>query len=187
MPMFDTDEFISTCLEASRETESIPALSEVVSRAISMNASLNLRFPIPLDPDDDGILLQSPGLTIASAIFPRGFSTGVHNHTMPAIIGVWTGTEDNVIFEKAVHGVVAVDSIRVQAGQVLSLASDAIHDVHVPSSSWSGALHVYLGDLIGVKRSEWSEPLMEESPFDGENLHEKWLAGARETGLVAIP
>lgn len=89
--MFDAEQFVAECLTALRKSEPTIALGQVVSRAVSTPASLNARFPVPLDPDDDGILHRSDELTVTGAIFPRGFTTGIHNHTMPAVIGVWTG------------------------------------------------------------------------------------------------
>ena len=185
--MFDTEHFVVECLLASSESEPIPALKDVVSRAVSKSAALNARFPVPMDPDDDGILHRSAELTVTSAIFPRGFTTGIHNHTMPAVIGLWTGSEDNLFYEQTSQGVLLAGSVRIEYGQVLALTTNAIHDVHVPPSSWSGALHVYLGDLIGVNRSEWSVASMDAVPFDGEKLHKRWLTAARATGMLTEP
>ena len=185
MAMFDAEDFVAECLIALREGEPIVALKEIVSRAISTPAALNARFPLPLDPDDDGILYRSGELTVTSAIFPRGFSTGIHNHTVAAVIGVWTGSEENFLYEQSVRGVTLTDAIRVEQGQLLTLTSNAIHDVQIRPSSWSGALHVYLGDIVGISRSEWPVAIADAEMFDGEGLHERWFTAANATGLIA--
>ena len=93
MTTFDTDGFVASCLEASSRAHPVSAIREIVARAIDEPRALERRFPVPVDPDDDGILHRSATLLISCAIFPRGFATGIHDHSVPAIIGVWAGTE----------------------------------------------------------------------------------------------
>ncbi len=183
MAMFDTDRFVAECVDSLSESDSKAALQEVVTRAIRQASSLSARFPVPMGPDDDGILFRSVDLTVTSAVFPRSFSTGIHNHTMPAVIGVWTGCEENHFYERDGNQARPVSSLRIDAGQVLVLGADAIHDVQVPGSSWSGALHVYLGDLIGTARSEWTDDLLTEAPFDGEALLRRWYEASKSEGM----
>jgi predicted metal-dependent enzyme (double-stranded beta helix superfamily) len=183
---FDTDQFVHDCLVASKEPDATLALRELVERAVSSPHQLDQMFPVPLDPDEDGIIYRSPELTVTTAIFPKGFTTGIHNHLMAAVIGVWSGIEDNFLFSPQQHGVSPRGSQRVLAGDVIVLDALDIHDVHVPSASWSCALHVYLGDLIAAPRSAWTNEESSETPFDGEKLRAHWLEVARETGLTRV-
>src|SRR5579862_7962499 len=88
---FDAEAFVASCLEASRTGDAVSALRLQVERAIADPAALANRFPVPVDPDDDGILHRSADLLITCAIFPRGFATGIHDHSVPAVIGLWAG------------------------------------------------------------------------------------------------
>jgi len=134
--------------------------------------------------DDDGILYRSPEVFIACATFPRGFATGIHNHATQAIIGVWAGHEDNRLYQSVGEGIVSCGTRRVDTGGVLSLAPDAIHDVHAPAARWSGALHVYLADITALDRDEWLDPGGRATRFDGVELERRWMAAAESTGLV---
>jgi len=185
MGSFDTDQFIADCISTLHEADPIDGLLEVVGRAISVPADLNSWFTVPIDQGDDGILLRRRDLLISSALFPSGFSTGIHNHTVPAVIGVWTGAEDNYFYQRTPTGIAPLPSRRIEAGQVLALDRETIHDVHVSTRSWSGALHVYLGDILEADRSEWSDQNGPESPFDGEQQERRWSDAARRTGLLA--
>jgi predicted metal-dependent enzyme (double-stranded beta helix superfamily) len=182
---FDCDQFVADCISTLKDADPVPGLTEVVERAVAAPSEIISRFPLPLDPEDDGILYRSADLLVSTAIFPRGFTTGIHNHTVEAVIGVWTGVEDNFLYERAPSGITALQPKRIETGQVLVLERDAIHDVHVPTSTWSGALHVYLGDIFEASRSEWADAAGEESVFDGANLERRWAAAAGQTGLLA--
>lgn len=143
-------------------------------------------FPLPLpDDDDDGVLYQAANLLVAVPFFPRSYSTGIHNHTVPAVIGVWSGYEDNHLFERVGRGLRPVKVQRVEAGQVLVLSGDAIHDVRTPNATHSAALHVYLGDITATQRSYWSDTDSNPVPFDGEEHERLWKKAAGATGLVA--
>jgi predicted metal-dependent enzyme (double-stranded beta helix superfamily) len=103
-------------------------------------------------------------------MFPPGFVTGIHDHSAPAVIGVWARHEDNWLYRHAGERIEALDPRRVETGSVLLLGESAIHDVHAPGDGWSGALHVYLGDILNADRSSWPDPGAPAHPFDGADL-----------------
>jgi predicted metal-dependent enzyme (double-stranded beta helix superfamily) len=182
--VFDRDEFVAACGAALAETDVAGALREVMARAVADPASIAATIPVPVDPRDDGTIHRSADLFVTYAVFPRRFRTGLHDHRMPAVIGAWSGYEDNRIFRRAGGALEPVGVTRVEAGDVLVLGADAVHDVHAPSSAWTGALHVYLGDLIGVSRSEWAAADAPEAPFDGAAMERRWTEAAIATGLA---
>jgi predicted metal-dependent enzyme (double-stranded beta helix superfamily) len=184
---FDIEAFVVSCVEASAEGEPVEALREIVERAVSTPERLNAVFPVPVDPTDDGILLQSTNLFVVQGMFPRGFATGIHDHTVPAVIGVWSGYEDNYLFRRNVVGVEQTDVRRVHAGEVLVLDADAIHDVHAPSTTWTAAIHVYLGDITALQRSSWADRDVLPLLLDGADMEARWLQAATATGLVCEP
>lgn len=186
MAMFDSDAFVDSCQIALLGVDPRNEIRELVERAISFPQHLDQLFPVPLDPDEDGIIFRSSELTVTSAIFPRGFTTGIHNHTMAAVIGVWSGIEDNHLYAPREHGVTATGTKRVVAGEVLVLTDSDIHDVQVPNSSWSCALHVYLGDLIASQRNGWASNDSPKELFDADQLRRRWLEVSRDTGLTTV-
>jgi len=185
VPAFDVDRFVADCLDAAATDDPVPALRDLMERAVSNPQALRDRFPVPVDPHDDGILHHSSGLFVSSGIFPRGFETGLHDHSVPAIIGVWARHEDNLLYRRTNGGLEADGHRRVETGSVLVLDADAVHDVHAPADGWSGALHVYLGDLLAVDRSSWADPTGRPIPFDGADLERRWSTAAASTGLTA--
>ena len=139
---------------------------------------------LPLDPDDDGVLFQSAEVMIVHAVFPSAFSTGLHDHRMPAVIGTWAGYEDNLLYRRTPAGLEQRGIRRLEPSDVLVLGEDDVHDVHTPKNIWTAGLHVYLGDLIAVSRSSWTTPESPETPLDGDQMEQRWLERATATGLV---
>jgi predicted metal-dependent enzyme (double-stranded beta helix superfamily) len=188
MTRFDADRFVDACLTAAADADPMYAVREVVLQAISDPDALETAFPLPIvDPDDDGVLFRSTDLLVACPIFPRQFSTGIHNHQVPAVIGVWSGYEDNHLFEQGDVGLRSLGVTRVNAGEVLVLDADAIHDVSTPDTTHSAALHVYLGDITSFQRSLWDDPAGDPLPYDGEEQERRWTEAALATGLFVRP
>jgi len=184
---FDGDAFIQSCIEASTDSEPVSALREAVARAVSDPQALERTYPIPLDADDDGVLYRSPSLFIANPRFPRGYRTGIHNHLVAAVVGLWGGYEDNYLYRPTSSGVETAGSQRVHVGEVLVLGPDTIHDVAAPTSTWSSALHVYLGDIAALERSYWSHTGAEPARYNGAKVAALWTERASATGLLSAP
>lgn len=173
-------------MSATAAPDSLFAIRDVVLQAVSAPAALATVFPTPLPEDNgDGVLYQSANLLVVCPFFPRSYSTGIHDHTVPAVIGVWSGYEDNHLFARAAHGLRPLGVQRVHAGEVLVLARDAIHDVHTPSDAHSAALHVYLGDITASERSVWASIDSDPERLDSDEQERLWTKAALETGLIA--
>lgn len=186
MRRFQRDLFVEECVSALAESDPLSAVRDVVLRAVANPGALEATFPVPLvDDGDDGVLYHGADLLVACPFFPRQFNTGIHNHTVPAVIGVWAGHEDNHLFERADRGLHLLDVRRVGIREVLTLGSEAIHDVHTPATSHSAALHVYLGDITAIPRSRWDDTDSDPLPHDGEQHERRWRERALATGLVA--
>jgi predicted metal-dependent enzyme (double-stranded beta helix superfamily) len=138
--------------------------------------------PVPLDPEQDDVLYRSARLFVAQAVFPANFRTGIHDHGMPAVIGVWSGYEDNYLFRRCGNRLVADGMKRVRAGDVLTLGAAMAHDVQSPRDRWSGAIHVYLGDVLGVGRHGWADPSSLPTAFDNAAQESRWREAADATG-----
>jgi predicted metal-dependent enzyme (double-stranded beta helix superfamily) len=92
-----------------------------------------------------------------------------HNHNMWASIGIYTGREDNIIWERTGRVIEANRAAALSETEVFGLASDAIHSVTNPVERLTGAIHIYGGDFFKPGRSEWDPETLQERPFDLED------------------
>jgi predicted metal-dependent enzyme (double-stranded beta helix superfamily) len=176
---FDLDTFIADCLASASDQ---PAVAEVVKRAIRDPRALEDTFTRKLDLSNLGIVHYSEQLTIQHIVFPPGYRTGIHDHLTWAVIGTWGGYEDNHLFVREGSRVVETRVQRVEPGQIITLDSDAIHDVHAPPSTGSAALHVYGGPLFDQKRHAWDP---DEGPVDDAADLDRMLLALRTTGYLS--
>lgn len=89
-----------------------------------------------------------------------------HDHRMWALIGVYSGQEDNGFYRRASGGLVAAGGRQLREGDVLALGDDAIHAATNPRRTCTGAIHVYGGAFLTTPRSEWDAANFEERPLD---------------------
>ena len=62
--------------------------------------------------------------------------------------------------------VVQLGGTALGTGDVTILGRDVIHSVLNPLTRISGAIHVYDGDFLAIKRSMWDAETLEEQPYD---------------------
>jgi predicted metal-dependent enzyme (double-stranded beta helix superfamily) len=130
-------------------------------------------------------LYNSAELTILNVIWGPGMTIKPHNHLMWAVIGIYTGREDNIFWRR----LPGQDGGRIEAAGAKSLGErdveplgrDIIHTVTNPLPRLTGAIHVYGGDFFAVSRSEWDSETLLEQPFDmRKNLRLFEQANARQ-------
>jgi len=95
-----------------------------------------------------------------------------HDHRMWAVIGLYTGREDN-IFWRRVPGdrsgkVEAAGARSLCVGNAEPLGHNIIHSVTNPIPRLTGAIHVHGGDFFAAERSEWDPESLLEERFDPE-------------------
>ncbi len=177
--MFDLDRFVIECRTALKEHASQSSVREVVARAVSDPASVLKALGEPVRGEMQ-TLYRAEDLTILNVIWAPWMTLLPHNHRMWAVIGIYTGREDN-IFWRRVPG--AQDS-KVEAAGARALVSkdsvllghDIIHSVTNPIPRLTGALHIYGGDFFGVARSEWDAETLVEQPCDGAKMARRFEA-----------
>jgi predicted metal-dependent enzyme (double-stranded beta helix superfamily) len=95
-----------------------------------------------------------------------------HNHRMWAVIGVYTGREDNIFWRRmpgAPRGKVeAAGAVSLAEKDAVPLGPDIIHSVTNPLARLTGAIHVYGGDFFAVERSEWNPEDLSEQRYDAD-------------------
>ncbi len=166
--MFDLDQFIAD-LRATLPERSRQPMKEVVARAVSDPAALMRAIG---EPEKAGVqvLHKSPDLTVMNLLWgPRQIALP-HDHRMPALIGMYTGREDNVFWRRVAHP--AKFQIEVAGGEALGtgdvtiLGHDIVHSVVNPLGKISAAIHVYLGNFLEIDRSMWNGETLVEEPYD---------------------
>jgi predicted metal-dependent enzyme (double-stranded beta helix superfamily) len=169
--MFDLEQFIADCRTAVSADPSHKAVREVVSRAVSDPSAVVAGLGEPKRAEVQK-LYCSDVLTILNVIWGPSMTIMPHNHLMWAVIGIYTGRENN-IFWRRLPGDAAG---KIEAAGVKSLGErdaeplgrDIIHTVTNPLARLTGAIHVYGGDFFAVSRSEWDPETLTERPFDFE-------------------
>jgi predicted metal-dependent enzyme (double-stranded beta helix superfamily) len=178
-----TSTMIEQCLSALDDRASIDTFRGIVADAVAVPEEMAALVSLPLAPDANLVLYQSDRLVVTQSVFPARFRTGVHNHAMPALIGVWSGYEDNHLYRCSDGEVVTDGATRVHAGEVLTLGTDVIHDVHSPEDRFPGAIHVYLGDFFHAERYAWADPSTPPEPFDFGVFRDQWTQAMTAAGL----
>lgn len=167
---FDTEQLLADLQAAGAEASPERAVREVVNRAVSQpNALLSALG----EPKHGGIerIHVAQNLTVLNVVWAPRMTLKPHNHNMWAVIGVYTGREDNIFWRRldaVAPGIEAAGAKSLGAGEAQPLGRDIIHSVTNPTASFTGAIHVYGGDFFEIPRSEWEPSTLQESPYDVE-------------------
>jgi predicted metal-dependent enzyme (double-stranded beta helix superfamily) len=167
--MFDLDRFIEDCRDAVREDATHKAAREVLARANSDPAAILAALG---EPTRAGVtpLYKSEGLTILNVVWGKRMTIMPHDHTMWAVIGVYSGREDNIFWRRvagAPDGLIeAAGAKSLGEGCAEPLGRDVVHSVTNPLARLTAAIHVYGGDFYGAKRSDWDPETLLERDYD---------------------
>jgi predicted metal-dependent enzyme (double-stranded beta helix superfamily) len=170
--MFELDQFVSDCRAALGENAPQRAVHEVVRRAVSAPGEILKTIGEPQRAEMQ-TLYRSDDLTILNVIWAPWMNLLPHNHQMWAIIGLYTGREDNIFWRRVPgsNGLVEAAGARaLREKDAEPLGRDIIHSVSNPIPKLTGALHVYGGDFFGVPRSEWDAETLLEQQCSGEKM-----------------
>lgn len=166
--MFDLDRFIADCRAAITADPTHKTVREVVARAVSDPGAVLQALGEPVRAGVNRIHV-APDLTILNLVWGPEMTFMPHDHRMWAVIGVYTGREDN-IFWRRLPGeggrIEAAGAKALSAGDCSVLGKDIIHSVTNPIPRLTGALHVYGGDFFAMERSEWNPETLAEKPYD---------------------
>ena len=167
--MFDKDHFIQDCINGIAEGQG--AISEVVEEAVSKSARAISGLG---EPHHAGItpIYRSRDLTIINFVWAPYMSLMPHNHQMFAVIGIYSGREDNVFWRRTETTIEATGARSLGTGDVAKLGRDIIHSVLNPIGKMTCALHVYGGDFFepDEPRSEWDHETLIERPWNIDRI-----------------
>jgi predicted metal-dependent enzyme (double-stranded beta helix superfamily) len=166
--MFDLQQFIGDCRAVRTDAM---AVRELVGRAVAEPEAL---IKAVGEPRRAGVsmLYRAPDLTILNLVWGPGMSVMPHNHEMWAVIGIYSGREDNIFWRRlpqdAGGRIEAAGAKSLGDRDVQPLGRDIIHSVLNPIRRLTGAIHVYGGDFVATPRSEWDPEALVEQPYDFE-------------------
>ena len=172
---FNLDEFFSDCKRAMKENAPQVAIYEVLARAVSDGSSILRALGEPKRAEMQK-LYQANDLTILNVVWAPWMTLLPHNHKMWAVIGIYTGREDNIFWRRLPgddghkHKLEAAGAKALCAKDTVQLGHDIIHSVTNPIPRLTGAIHIYGGDFFGAPRSEWDAETLLEQPCDGQKM-----------------
>ena len=129
-------------------------------------------------------LYADGSLVILNVVWAPWMTVMPHNHEMWAVIGIYTGREDNVFWRRTA----GAEGGRIEAAgaralcekDVTALGRDIIHSVTNPIPRFTGAIHVYGGDFVNTPRSQWDPDTLLEQPWDFEFFKQQFAKANAE-------
>ena len=162
---FDVAAFVDACIRANDGSANAqPAIREVLARALADPAAVLAGVG---EPEKGGLraLHRSSDLTILNIVWAPWMQLLPHDHNMWALIGIYTGREDNIFWERRESRVAATHAAALGRGEVIALPSDVIHSVANPIGKLTGAIHIYGGDFFAPGRTEWESESLAPRPW----------------------
>jgi len=162
---FDRESFVADCVTAHR-TEGMAAVREVLSETVHDHRSVLAALGAPVEAGID-IMHRSDSFTIFAAHWTPQMNLLPHDHMMAALIGIYTGREDNILWRRTAGEIEAVGVECLFEGDVAALPADVIHSVTNPLLRFTGGIHIYDGDFFATARHQWDPDTLAEEPSDG--------------------
>ena len=178
--MFDVERFVDDVKQANVQGHG--AVADLLARSVSMPAEVLAGLG---EPGAAGVhtLHRADNLTILNIIWAPHMVLLPHNHNMWAAIGIYTGREDNILWERQGERVQAVRATSLSEKDMFPLGKDGIHSVVNPAARLTGAIHIYGGDFFDTTRSQWNPETLEEEPSDGARIREMFRRENERLGI----
>lgn len=180
---FDLDHFVADCREALAVDKSHKFVCEVVKRAVAEPASILKTLGEPKRAELQTLYCAND-LTVLNLIWGPNMVLLPHDHRMWAVIGIYSGREDNIFWrrENGPNGKLeAVAAKALSERDAEPLGHNIIHSVINPIPRLTAAIHVYGGNFFAAERSEWDPETLSERRFDPERLKRRFEEANRNT------
>jgi predicted metal-dependent enzyme (double-stranded beta helix superfamily) len=186
MATFELERFIEGCRAAVARGDGAAAVREVVAEAMAdrgaVLSALGESAQAGLEP-----LYRGDDITVLDFTWAPWMCMKPHNHEMWSVVGLMSGREDNVFWQRTPRSIEARGARSLGAGDVAVLGSEVIHSVTNPIGKWTRAIHVYGGDFFAPPRprAEWEPETLTERPWDMDDTRRLFArADARARALV---
>ena len=178
----DVDRFVEDCVAANKEGDAQAAVRDVLARTVAEPKAVRKALG---EHKRAGInvLYRSDTLTIFDAVWTPQMNLMPHDHLMWANIGIYSGREDNIFWERSGNSIDAVGVKALFEGDAEMLPIEAIHSVTNPLLKFTGGIHIYGGDFFDTPRSLWDPESLEEGPSDGEIVKQIFEDENKRLGL----
>ena len=169
--MFDPERLVEECRQVQEKGDDQNAIREILARELSDPAAVLKGLG---EPEKAGVgrLYQSDNLTVLNIVWGPYMTLMPHNHQMWAVIGMYTGREDNIFWRRLGDDpkgrVEAAGAKHLSVKDCAPLGRDIIHSVTNPIPRLTGAIHIYGGDFFTEPRSEWDPESLVEKTYDLE-------------------
>ena len=169
--MFDPERLVEECLAVQEKGDGQSAIREILARELSDPAAVLKGLG---EPERAGVnkLYHSDKLTVLNIVWGPYMTLMPHNHQMWAVIGMYTGREDNIFWRRLADDtegrVEAAGAKQLCVKDCAPLGRDIIHSVTNPIPRLTGAIHIYGGDFFNEPRSEWDPESLVETNYDVE-------------------
>ncbi len=194
--MFQKDRFVEDCKRAIQDRQK--AVREVMLEAVGDPAGIISELG---EPTQAGVFpLYGGDVTVINFVWAPCMTLLPHNHNMLAVIGIYSGREDNMFWRRlpergngagkaSCPGLEAAGADSMGTGQVATLGRDIIHSVANPIAKMTSAIHVYGGDFFNPPepRSQWDHETLIEQPWDMDHTRAvfRQAEGRYNAGLAA--
>ena len=170
---FNIDRFIAECKSAVKGDKPQGVVSEIVQNAVTDYKGVIEAIGEPKRAMIDKLFV-SDELTIINVVWAPKMTLMPHNHNTWAIIGVYSGREDNIFWRRVKNDkngrIEAAGAKTIAAGEVTKLGKNIVHSVTNPTASFTGAIHVYGGNFFEIERSEWDPMSLNEASYDVDKI-----------------
>lgn len=167
--MFETERFIAECRAACAARAALPRVRDLVARAVSEPGDVMRALGEPRRAGAQ-VLYRAADLTVFNLVWGPRMIQLPHDHAMWAVIGIYTGREDNMFWRRlpadSARSIEAAGAKALGERDAVPLGLDIIHSVVNPIRRLTGAIHVYGGDFFDARRSEWDAETLVERPYD---------------------
>jgi predicted metal-dependent enzyme (double-stranded beta helix superfamily) len=174
--MFDPTSFVQFCKDACEQSNPWTLIHAELLKIVANPGD------IARPPEGDRQawrLHRSPTLTILHTTYPPSLKAMPHNHGTWAVVSVYQGQEDYVVYERAGGGLRPITTNSIRAGDAVILAENTIHDLSTSAAQPTCSIHVYGADLFDAQhRSMWAPPAFVETKFNESEFIRSW-PGAR--------
>jgi predicted metal-dependent enzyme (double-stranded beta helix superfamily) len=176
--MFEKDQFIQDCRQAIVDGQK--AIREIVQEAVGNPDGIIRELG---EPTEAGVfpLYGDDQVTVINFVWAPHMTLLPHDHKMFAVIGIYSGREDNVFWRRIDGEERSADSPMIEAvgadslgtGQVATLGRNIVHSVANPIGKLTSAIHVYGGNFFEPPepRLQWDHESLQEEPWDMNHTH----------------
>ena len=165
---FSLTEFVRSARSAAVETRPVTAVKTLMSQTFADPQSI--AKAVGSFSSADECLYEDDEVSVYWVRFAPHELVPPHNHRMHTFLGVYEGSEVNLLYRQVESGQLELAKRRVlNPGDTMSIGGDGIHAVHAEGAMPSIGLHIYLGRLSTVSRDLFDTETGRSMPFTDEN------------------